>query len=139
MIVFEKTIERLNSFDSQVKTLDKKELRDLNKQVGFLTVERDTYQEEAIRLSQENARLTDALAGKDTPVVAEIDPIFEDRLVERVRKALDRIAFDEVTRVTVVSDKGVEFEKYDLYLAGVELNLQDGGKTLKIFPRPEAF
>lgn len=43
----------------------------------------------------------------------------------------------EVTRVIVVSDEGREFEKYDLYKKGVELHLQDDGKTLKIFPRKE--
>lgn len=41
----------------------------------------------------------------------------------------------DVTRVTVVSDAGREFEKYDLYENGVEVHLQDGGRTLKIFPR----
>lgn len=40
-----------------------------------------------------------------------------------------------VTRVTVVSDRGVEFEKYNLFENGVEVHLQDDGRTLKIFPR----
>lgn len=40
----------------------------------------------------------------------------------------------DVTRVTVVSDKGVEFEKYNLFENGVEIHLQDDGRTLKIFP-----
>lgn len=40
----------------------------------------------------------------------------------------------KVTRITVVSDKGVEFERYDLFENGVELHLQDDGRTLKIFP-----
>lgn len=40
-----------------------------------------------------------------------------------------------VTRITVVSDAGREFEKYDLYENGVEVHLQDEGRTLKIFPR----
>lgn len=44
---------------------------------------------------------------------------------------------DEVTRVTVVSEDGLEFEKYDCYEKGVELHLQDDGRTLKIFPRKE--
>lgn len=43
--------------------------------------------------------------------------------------------FDKVSRITVVSDKGVEFEKYNLYENGVEIHLQDEGRTLKIFPR----
>lgn len=41
----------------------------------------------------------------------------------------------DVTRVTAVSDAGVEFEKYDLYENGVEVHLQDDGRTLKIFPK----
>lgn len=45
--------------------------------------------------------------------------------------------FDKVTRVTVVSDRGVEFEKYNLYSNGVEIHLQDDGRTLKIFPARE--
>lgn len=45
--------------------------------------------------------------------------------------------FDDVTRITVVSDEGVQFEKYDLYKNGVVLELQDNGRTLKIFPRQE--
>lgn len=40
----------------------------------------------------------------------------------------------DVTRVTVVSDRGVEFEKYNLFENGVEIHLQDDGRTLKIFP-----
>lgn len=40
-----------------------------------------------------------------------------------------------VSRITVVSDEGREFEKYDLYENGVEVHLQDDGRTLKIFPR----
>ena len=47
------------------------------------------------------------------------------------------IELDKVTRITIVSDKGREFEAYDLYDNGVELQLQDDGKTLKIFPRKE--
>lgn len=41
----------------------------------------------------------------------------------------------DVSRITVVSDAGREFEKYDLYENGVEVHLQDDGRTLKIFPR----
>ena len=41
----------------------------------------------------------------------------------------------DVTRVTVVSEDGVEFERYNLFENGVEIHLQDGGRTLKIFPR----
>lgn len=41
----------------------------------------------------------------------------------------------QVTRVTIVSDEGIEFERYDLYKHGVELHLQDDGRTLKVFPK----
>lgn len=44
----------------------------------------------------------------------------------------------DVTRITVVSDAGREFEKYDLYENGVEIHLQDDGRTLKIFPRSKS-
>lgn len=39
-----------------------------------------------------------------------------------------------VTRVTLVTDGGVVYEKYDAYEHGVELYLQDDGRTLKLFP-----
>lgn len=40
-----------------------------------------------------------------------------------------------ITRVTVVdAEHGIVFEKYDLYKNGVELHVQDDGRTLKIFP-----
>jgi hypothetical protein len=42
--------------------------------------------------------------------------------------------FENVTRVTVVLDGGVAFEKYNAFEHGVELHLQDDGKTLKLFP-----
>ena len=42
--------------------------------------------------------------------------------------------FPDVTRVTVVGQEGIEFERYDLYEGGVELHLQDDGRTLKLFP-----
>lgn len=42
--------------------------------------------------------------------------------------------FDKVSRVTVVSLDGVAFEMYDLYQDGIEIHLQDDGRTLKIFP-----
>lgn len=44
-------------------------------------------------------------------------------------------AFEDVTRITVVGPHGAMFEKYDAFPDGVELHLQDDGKTLKIFPR----
>ena len=50
----------------------------------------------------------------------------------------DQQSFDKVTRITLVSNNGVEFEKYNLYEHGVELHLQDDGRTLKIFPRKES-
>lgn len=40
-----------------------------------------------------------------------------------------------VTRVTVVTENGVEYEKYQAYEGGVEIHLQDDGRTLKIFPK----
>lgn len=43
--------------------------------------------------------------------------------------------FPKATRVTIVTDEGLVFEDYDLYKGGVELHLQDGGHTLKLFPR----
>lgn len=44
----------------------------------------------------------------------------------------------KITRITVVTDEGREFEKYDAYEAGVVLSVQDGGRTLKIFPRSKS-
>lgn len=43
--------------------------------------------------------------------------------------------FPDVTRITVVSEAGREFEKYNLFEGGVDLFLQDDGRTLKIFPK----
>ena len=43
--------------------------------------------------------------------------------------------FPDVTRITVVSDEhGRAFERYDMYKNGVDILLQDDGRTLKIFP-----
>lgn len=44
-------------------------------------------------------------------------------------------SFNKVTRVTIVTDEGIAFERYNLYEHGVEMHLQDDGRTLKIFPR----
>lgn len=44
----------------------------------------------------------------------------------------------DVTRITIVSKNGVEFERYNLY-DGIEVHLQDDGRTLKIFPLREEF
>lgn len=41
----------------------------------------------------------------------------------------------KINRVTVVSQDGREFEKYNLYESGVVLSIQDKGRTLKLFPR----
>lgn len=41
----------------------------------------------------------------------------------------------KITRITVVTDEGREFERYDAYESGVILSIQDDGGTLKIFPR----
>jgi hypothetical protein len=43
--------------------------------------------------------------------------------------------FPEVTRVTVVGEQGIEFERYNLFTDGAEVHLQDAGRTLKVFPR----
>jgi hypothetical protein len=42
--------------------------------------------------------------------------------------------YPEVTRITVVTKDGRVFEKYDAFPDGCELHLQDGGRTLKVFP-----
>ena len=47
------------------------------------------------------------------------------------------VHFPDVTRVTVVGPDGVEFEKYNLFKGGVDLFIQDDGRTLKIFPKLE--
>ena len=40
---------------------------------------------------------------------------------------------ENVTRVTVVGPSGVLLDKYNTW-DGVELHLQDDGRTLKVFP-----
>lgn len=40
----------------------------------------------------------------------------------------------KITRITVVTDEGREFEKYGAYENGVVLSIQDDGRTLKVFP-----
>lgn len=45
--------------------------------------------------------------------------------------------FDKVTRITVVTESGVEYERYNAFVGGVEIHLQDDGRTLKIFPVPK--
>lgn len=48
----------------------------------------------------------------------------------------DNPDLSKVTRITVVdSEYGRVFERYNLYRDGVELHLQDDGRTLKVFPR----
>lgn len=44
----------------------------------------------------------------------------------------------KITRITIVTDEGREFEKYDAYENGVVLSVQDDGRTLKIFPKLKA-
>lgn len=45
--------------------------------------------------------------------------------------------YEKVTRITVVTDQtGRAFEQYNAFIDGVEVHLQDDGRTLKIFPRP---
>lgn len=41
----------------------------------------------------------------------------------------------KVTRVTVVSHEGRVLDLYNAYSNGVEIHLQDDGRTLKVFPR----
>lgn len=48
----------------------------------------------------------------------------------------DPMDLSKVTRVTVVGQHhGIVYEKYDLYDDGVDLLVQDDGRTLKILPR----
>jgi hypothetical protein len=55
-------------------------------------------------------------------------------MVQRV-EGDDIVVFPAVTRITVVDERyGMSFEKYDLYRGGVEVHLQDDGRTLKVFP-----
>lgn len=46
--------------------------------------------------------------------------------------------FPQVTRITVVGKNGVALEHYTLFKGGAEAHLQDGGRTLKIFPLSDA-
>lgn len=46
----------------------------------------------------------------------------------------EQIDLRRITRITVVTDEGREFEKYDAYENGVVLSIQDDGRTLKVFP-----
>lgn len=43
--------------------------------------------------------------------------------------------FDKVTRVTLVFPDDMVWEKYGAFKNGVEIHLQDDGRTLKLFPR----
>lgn len=44
--------------------------------------------------------------------------------------------FPGVTRITVVSEEYSRvFEKFDLYEGGVDIFIQDDGRTMKIFPK----
>ena len=45
--------------------------------------------------------------------------------------------FPDVTRVTVVADDGSVFERYRIWKGGVEIHLQDDGRTMKLFPLAE--
>lgn len=56
-------------------------------------------------------------------------------MMSKLGKVREVLQLPAVTRVSVVSDRGVEFEKYNLFESGVEIHLQDDGRTLKIFPR----
>lgn len=50
---------------------------------------------------------------------------------------LIRDGLENITRITIVTDKGNVFEDYKAYEAGVELSIQDEGRTLKVFARTE--
>lgn len=39
---------------------------------------------------------------------------------------------NKVTRITVVTEDGNVFEKYNAFEHGVELHIQDDGRTLKV-------
>ena len=40
----------------------------------------------------------------------------------------------KITRISVITEEGLEFEKYNAFENGVVLSIQDDGRTLKIFP-----
>lgn len=48
---------------------------------------------------------------------------------------IDNQDLRKITRITVVTDEGREFEKYNAFENGIVLSIQDDGRTLKIFPR----
>lgn len=50
---------------------------------------------------------------------------------------LIRDGLENITRITIVTDEGNVFEDYKAYGAGVELSIQDEGRTLKVFARTE--
>lgn len=50
---------------------------------------------------------------------------------------LIRDGLENVTRITIVTDKGNVLEDYKAYESGVELSIQDEGRTLKVFRRTE--
>lgn len=47
---------------------------------------------------------------------------------------IDNQDLRKITRITVVTDEGREFEKYNAFENGIVLSIQDDGRTLKIFP-----
>lgn len=48
------------------------------------------------------------------------------------------MSLEKVTRITVAGPEGIVFERYDLYPGGVDLLVQDEGRTLKVLPRVAA-
>lgn len=46
--------------------------------------------------------------------------------------------FPKVTRLTIVGKNGLVYEDYTLFKGGCEVHLQDGGRTLKVFPITDA-
>lgn len=49
-------------------------------------------------------------------------------------EASEKSDYSRVTRITVVTDTNRVFEQYGAFKGGVELHLQDDGRTLKVFP-----
>lgn len=45
--------------------------------------------------------------------------------------------FPLVTRITLVGKNGLVYEDYNLFKDGAEVHLQDGGRTLKVFPKSD--
>jgi len=138
MIDTDEIVERLGSYSETVKRKATSELRETLRSVEYLEVERDTYKEEALRLSQENARLTVALQGQTTTVYSELNPDSIEHFADMFDMRMKSDWLSGVTGVIVETDGGTQqFAEYDLYRSGVHTTLVDNGKTLMIFPQPK--